>query len=70
MTALQLKQRLIDLLDTALDGWVPIDLWEATEEAHKEVFNAVAQAVQSDEDIDNQSTSEKDLRRIWPFDIS
>lgn len=68
-TAIDLKQRLISLLDTSSDGWVPMDSWEATEVAHQEAFREVLQAVRSAEGIDTQSMNEEELRRIWPFDI-
>lgn len=70
LTAKHLKQRLIDLLDTASDGWVPTDLWEATELAHKEAFKELVQTVRRVDGIGTQSMNEEDLRRIWPFDIS
>lgn len=69
VTAQQLKQRLIYLLDTTPDGWVPTDSWEATKLAHKEAFEKIRQAVRNAESIDDQPMSEKDLRRMWPFDI-
>lgn len=69
VTAQQLKYRLINLLNTTPDGWVPTDLWEATEAAHKEAFDELVQTVKSAESMDNQSMNEEDLRNIWPFDI-
>ena len=69
LTALQLKQRLVDLLDTTSDGWVPADSWEATKVAHRKAFDEVMQAVRRAESIDTQWMNEKNLGRIWPFDI-
>lgn len=68
-TAIDLKRRLIDLLDTTPDGWVPTESWEATEVAHQEVFGELVQTIGSAENMDDQLLNEKDLRRIWPFDI-
>ena len=68
-TAKQLKERLINLLDTTPDGWVPTDSWEATEVAHREAFDELVQTVRNAEGIDTQSMNEEDLRRIWPFDV-
>ncbi|KAL8967251.1 MAG: hypothetical protein Q9197_005527, partial [Variospora fuerteventurae] len=42
--ARKLKQRLICLLGTTPDGWVPTQLWEATKSAHKEAFDELVQA--------------------------
>lgn len=67
--ARKLKQRLICLLDTTPDGWVPTQLWEATKSAHKEAFDEIFQAVRDAKITDDQSISEDDLRELWPFDI-
>ena len=45
VAARKLKQRLICLLHTTPDGWVPTQLWEATKSAHKEAFDEFVQAV-------------------------
>lgn len=37
--AQNLQRNLLSLLNTASDGWVPLEDWEATEVAHKELFN-------------------------------
>ena len=68
-TANDLKWRLIDLLDTTSDGWVPTELWEVTEAAHQKAFDEFVQTMRSAENGDDQLMNEKDLRRIWPFDI-
>ncbi|KAL9099824.1 MAG: hypothetical protein Q9163_004727 [Psora crenata] len=64
-----LKRKLIDLLDTSPDGWVPTDSWEAAEVMHQNVFEEIVQTMQSAESTDDESMNEEDLRRIWPFDI-
>ncbi len=69
VTAQQLKQRLMSLLDTTPNRWILTYLWEATKVAHKEAFDELVRAVTNGEDTDNQSMSEEDLRKIWPFDI-
>ena len=69
VTALQLKQGLINLLDTDVDGWVPTESWEAAKVAHKEAFDEISQTVRSAESSDDQSMNEEDMKRIWPFDI-
>ena len=47
--ARQLKQRLVSLLNTTSDGWVPTQSWETTKSAHKEVFDELVQAVGEEE---------------------
>ena len=69
VVARRLKQRLISLLNTTPDGWVPTRDWEATKSAHKEAFEVFVQAVRDERIIDDQSMSEEDLRRIWPFEL-
>ncbi|KAL8943576.1 MAG: hypothetical protein Q9211_000930 [Gyalolechia sp. 1 TL-2023] len=69
LAARRLKQRLICLLDTTPDGWVPIQLWEATKSVHQEAFDEIIQAVKNATVTDDQSMSEDDLRKMWPFDI-
>jgi hypothetical protein len=66
-----LRNNLSSLLNAASDGWVPIEDWEATESAHKELFNGMLQAVLTSEssDDDEPIKDEGDLRAIWPFDI-
>ncbi|KAL1882656.1 hypothetical protein Plec18167_003078 [Paecilomyces lecythidis] len=69
--AQNLKRDLSSLLNTASDGWVPPEGWEATRLAHKELFNGMLQAVleNSDVDADEPVKDEKTLRSIWPFDL-
>ncbi|KAH7348627.1 kinase-like domain-containing protein [Rhexocercosporidium sp. MPI-PUGE-AT-0058] len=69
--AQDLKNNLSSLLNTASDGWVPQEEWEATELAHREMFNGMLQAVLTNEspDDDEPIKDEEDLRAIWPFDI-
>ncbi|KAG2002789.1 hypothetical protein GB937_009555, partial [Aspergillus fischeri] len=43
--AQNLRRDLSSLLNTASDGWVPLEIWEATELAHKELFSGMLQAV-------------------------
>lgn len=69
VTARKLKQNLIWFLDTVPDGWVPTEFWEATKSAHKEAFDEHVQAVRDTKIADDQSMSEEQLRKIWPFDI-
>lgn len=69
VAAQKLKQRLVCFLDTAPDGWVPTQLWEATRSAHKEAFDELVQAVRDPNITDDQSMSEEELRKMWPFDI-
>ena len=69
VAARTLKQRLICLLDTTPDGWVPTQAWEATQSAHKEAFDELVQAVRDAEIADDQSMSEERFRKIWPFDV-
>ncbi len=66
-----LRNNLSSLLNTASDGWVPPENWEATELAHREMFNGMLEAVLTNDspDDDEPIKSEEDLRAIWPFDI-
>ncbi|XMA20542.1 hypothetical protein WAI453_013333 [Rhynchosporium graminicola] len=52
-----LKNSLASLLDTASDGWVPLENWEATELAHRELFNGMLQAT-----LDNESPQDDEPR--------
>lgn len=67
----QLKQGLSSLLNTSSDGWVHPEDWEATELAHREVFEALVQQLRDVEqpNDDEPIKSEDDLREIWPFDL-
>ncbi|RHZ44435.1 uncharacterized protein CDV56_102696 [Aspergillus thermomutatus] len=69
--AQNLRRDLSSLLNTASDGWVPLDNWEATEVAHKELFNGMLQAVATNADLgdDEPIKDENTLRSIWPFDV-
>ncbi|PKX97291.1 uncharacterized protein P174DRAFT_402425, partial [Aspergillus novofumigatus IBT 16806] len=69
--AQNLRRDLSNLLNTASDGWVPLENWEATELAHKELFNGMLQAVSDNPDLsdDEPIKDENTLRSIWPFDI-
>ena len=66
-----LRNNLSSLLNTASDGWVPPEDWEATKSAHREMFEEMLQAVLTNEspDDDEPIKDEGDLRAIWPFDI-
>jgi Phosphotransferase enzyme family len=66
-----LRYNLASLLKTASDGWAPPEDWEATELAHRELFEGMLQAVLSNKnpDDDEPIKDERDLREIWPFDI-
>ncbi|CZT47997.1 uncharacterized protein RSE6_08637 [Rhynchosporium secalis] len=66
-----LKNSLASLLDTASDGWVPLENWEATELAHRELFNGMLQATLDNESPqdDEPVKEERDLREIWPLDL-
>lgn len=67
----QLRNDLSSLLDTASDGWVPTEDWEAAESGHRDMFNGMLQAVLDnvDPDEDEPVRDGADLRSIWPFDI-
>jgi hypothetical protein len=66
-----LRYNLSSLLNTASDGWVPPEDWEATESAAKEMLDGMLQAVLTNEnpDDDEPIKDEGDLRKIWPFDL-
>ncbi|KAB8235854.1 kinase-like domain-containing protein [Aspergillus alliaceus] len=67
-----LRRDLSNLLNTASDGWVPPEKWEATESAHKEIFTGMLQAVLTNQGLDEDEPvkDEETLRSIWPFDIN
>lgn len=69
--AQELRYNLSSLLNTATDGWVPVEDWEATKVAHKDMFDGMLHAVLNNEDPDPDEPirNEADLRAIWPFDI-
>ncbi|KAH7091577.1 kinase-like domain-containing protein [Paraphoma chrysanthemicola] len=69
--AQQLTHSLSSLLNTASDGWVPSEAWEATEVAHQELFKGMLQEVLGNvtSDDDEPIKNEDDLREIWPFDL-
>lgn len=71
VAAQELKSDLSSLLNTSSDGWAPPEDWETVEEAHKELYTGILQAVLSDEtpDDDEPIRNEEDLREIWPFDL-
>lgn len=66
-----LKRHLSSLLNTASDGWVPLEDWGATQAAHGEMFEGMLQAILTNEDPDDDEPirDEGDLREIWPFDL-
>ncbi|KAL8990732.1 MAG: hypothetical protein Q9169_008052 [Polycauliona sp. 2 TL-2023] len=67
--ARDIKQKLVELLDTTDDGWVPTGMWEATKSFHKQAFETLVQAVREAKIEDDEEMSEEDLRRMWPFDL-
>ena len=69
LVAQTLKQRIMWLVNTTPDGWVPTESWEAAVSAHKEAFHGFVQAVRDEKITDDQSMSEEELRKIWPFDL-
>ncbi|KAJ5235404.1 uncharacterized protein N7469_004572 [Penicillium citrinum] len=69
--AQNLKHDLSNLLDTASDGWVPTEDWEAAKAGNRAMFSGMLQAVleNKDPDEDEPIRNEGDLREIWPFDL-
>lgn len=69
--AQNLKRDLSGLLDTASDGWVPPDDWEAAKAGNKAMYNGMLEAVLTNDDPDDDEPirDERDLRDIWPFDL-
>jgi hypothetical protein len=70
--AQNLKRDFSSLLNTISDGWVPLDDWEATKVGNEAMFNGMLEAVLIDNDPDDDEPirDEKDVRHIWPFDLS
>ena len=72
-TAQKLKRRLICLLNTTVDGWVPTHLWEATKVAHQEAFNEIAEAIGKAESTDPEAfhaISFSSLKRCSPGQLN
>jgi len=69
--AQNLRRDSASLLNTASDGWVPLENWEATKLAYKELFNGMLQTVLNNSDFDGDEPIKdvRTLRSIWPFDI-
>ncbi|KAJ5124973.1 uncharacterized protein N7515_008798 [Penicillium bovifimosum] len=69
--AQNLKRDLLSLLNTASDGWVPLDDWETAKAGNKATFKEYLEAVltNGDPDDDEPIRDEKDLRDIWPYDL-
>lgn len=69
--AQQPKHSLSKLLNTASDGWAPLENWEAIESARRELFEGLLREVVGNEQPDNDEPIryERDLREIWPFDL-
>ncbi|KAJ5709856.1 hypothetical protein N7493_009448 [Penicillium malachiteum] len=69
--AQNLKRDLSNLLDSASDGWVPPETWEAAKAENRTMFKRMLQAVLAnrDPDDDEPMRNEGDLRDIWPFDL-
>ncbi|KFY67899.1 hypothetical protein V496_01348 [Pseudogymnoascus sp. VKM F-4515 (FW-2607)] len=66
-----LRNNLAGLLNTASDGWVPLEDWEAAKLANRELFEVMLQTVLSikNPDDDEPLKDEGDVREIWPFDL-
>lgn len=71
VAAQELKRDLSSLLNTASDGWLPSEAWEATLSAHREIFAKMLEAILTNEHPDDNEPirNETDLREIWPFDL-
>lgn len=69
--AQNLKRDLSSLLDSASDGWVPPENWEAAKTENKAMFKGMLQAVLTNKDPDDDEPirDERNLRDIWPFDL-
>lgn len=69
--AQNLRTDLSSLLNTASDGWVPLDGWKAAQSGQRELFDGMLQAVLANagSDDDEPVRDERTLRLIWPFDI-
>ncbi|OJJ46441.1 hypothetical protein ASPZODRAFT_151976 [Penicilliopsis zonata CBS 506.65] len=66
-----LRSDLAGLLNTASDGWVPLESWEETKAAHEELFQGMLQAVLTNKDLEDEPVKdEATLWSIWPFDIN
>ena len=67
-SVMKLRQKLVALLNVAPDGFVSTDLWEATQVAHKELFNFFLQANENPQDPNEQAANQQEVKDLWPFD--
>lgn len=67
VAAQNLKRDLLGLLNTAIDGWVPLEDWEETESAHREMFDGMLQAVLTNQEVDHDEPvkDKATLSLIW-----
>lgn len=64
LQALELKESLMEQLQTTNDGWIQSELWAETQENHTDAFMTLLEAIsQPDSDMTVQ-----ELEAIWPFD--
>ncbi|OBT43157.1 hypothetical protein VE00_07719 [Pseudogymnoascus sp. WSF 3629] len=66
-----LRNHLTGLLNTASDGWVPVEELETAKLANRELFEMMLETVLSIEnpDDDEPLKNEGDVREIWPFEL-
>jgi len=71
VTAHDLRTTVSTILNSASDGWVPIEEWESANVAHRELFEGMLEVVLTNDspDDDEPLRSEADLREIWPFEL-
>jgi hypothetical protein len=68
--AQQLKHVVASTLDAAIDGWVPLEIWEETKALHEELYRMMLQTVlECRDDEDEPIRDEVCLREVWPFDL-
>ncbi|KAI9708750.1 MAG: hypothetical protein M1820_003705 [Bogoriella megaspora] len=61
-----LKRFLIRSINSATDGWVPPEAWEAAKDANRSAFEEWMVTAAQSEDPD---MNEERARKLWPFDI-
>lgn len=62
-TVQKLKLWLMNSLGTNSDGWIPNELWDDAQEAHRSAYKVWLEAARGDETM-----TEGRAERLWPFD--
>lgn len=64
-----LRETLMDKLDTDTEGWVALETWGEAEQLHWECFCKMLKELHETGEWDDIVPNEEHLRKIWPFDL-